>query len=78
MKLFRSELDLISQKKSHHIYFFSLYAKLKVDSYDSLPIAKRLTLHKVIIHIESVLTKYKNHYYYKIILEKCSYQLDRK
>ena len=60
--------------------FFSHYnAKIKVDSYDSLPIEKRLTLHNVIILIKSVLNKdKKNQYYYDIFLEKCSYQLVKK
>ena len=49
------------------------YAKFKVDSYDSLPIEKTLTLHNVIIHIKSVLHKDQNHYYYNIFLEKCCY-----
>ena len=32
-------------------YIFSHYfTKIKIDSYDSLPIEKRLTLHNVIIH----------------------------
>ena len=36
-------------------YVFSHnYAKIKVDSYDSLPLEKTLTLHKVIILIQSV------------------------
>ena len=39
---------------------------------------KRLTLHNVIIHITSVLHKDKNHYYYKIFLEKCSYKFAKK
>ena len=30
------------------------YAKIKVDSYDSLPLKKTLTFHNVIIHIKSV------------------------
>ena len=34
-----------------------------------------MILHNVIIHIKSVLNKDKNHYYYEIFLEKCSYQL---
>ena len=71
---------LISQK-SRITYIFSHYiAKIKVDSYDSLPIEKRLTLHNgiSIIHIKSVLNKVKSHYYYKIFLEKCSYQLAKK
>ena len=51
-------------------YVFSHYfVKIKVDSYDSLTIEKRLTLYNVIIHIKSVLKKDKNHYYYKNFLE---------
>ena len=62
--------------KSGITYIFSYYfAKIKIDSYGSLPIAKILTLHNVIILIKSVLNKDKKHYYYKIFLEKCSYQL---
>ena len=49
--------------KSGITYIFSHYfAKMKVDSYDSLSIEKGLTLHNVIIHIKSVLNKIKNHY----------------
>ena len=69
---------LISLKSSITYIFSHYFAKIKVDSYDYLPIEKRLTLHNVIIHIKSVLTKDKNHYYYKIFLEKCSYQLAKK
>ena len=77
MMLFTTELDI--SLKSDITYIFSHYfTKIKVDSCDSLPIEKRLTLHNVIIHIKSVLNKDKNHYYYKIILEKCSYQLAKK
>ena len=62
--------------KSGITYIFShCFPKIKVDSYYSLPIEKILTLHDVTIHIKSVLHKDKNHYYYKIFLEKCSYQL---
>ena len=65
--------------KSGIAYIFSHYfAKIKVDSYDCLPIEKILTLHNVVIHIKSVLNKDKNTYYYKIFLEKCSYQLAKK
>ena len=40
-------------KKSVITYIFSHYfAKIKVDSYDSLPIEKMLTLHNVIILIK--------------------------
>ena len=69
---------LISLKSSITYIFSHYFAKIKVDSYDSLPIEKTLTLHNVIILIKSVLNKDKNHYYYKIFLEKCSYQLAKK
>ena len=62
----------------HQIYFFHYFAKIKVDSYDSSPIEKGLTLHNVITRIKSVLNKDKNHYYYKIFLENYSYQLAKK
>ena len=51
--------------------------KIKVHSYDFLPI-KKLALHNVIINIKSVLNKDKNYCSYKIFLEKCSYQLAKK
>ena len=47
------------------------YAKIKVDSSDSMPIEKRLTSRNVVIRIKSVLNEDKNHYY--IFLEKCLY-----
>ena len=65
--------------KSTTTYIFSHYfAIIKVDSYDSLPIEKILTFHNIIILIKSALNKDKNHYYYKIFLEKCSNKLDRR
>ena len=51
---------------------------MKVNSYDSLPIDKFLILDNVTILLKSVLNKDKNHYYPKIFLEKCSYQLAKK
>ena len=60
-------------------YIFSHYfSKIKVGSYDSLPTEKGLTLHNVINLIKLFVNKDKNHYYYEIILEKCSYQLAKK
>ena len=60
-------------------YVFSRnYAKIKIDSDDGLSLEKTLSLHNVIIHIKSVLNKNKNHYYYKIFLEKYLYQLAKK
>ena len=69
---------LISLKSSITYIFSHYFAKIKVDSYDSLSIEKIFTFHNVVILITSVLNKDKNHYYYKIFLEKCSYQLAKK
>ena len=69
-----NRIRYLTRQNSDITYIFSHYfVKIKVDSYDSLPIETRLTLHNVIIHIKSVLNTDKNHYYYKIFLEKCSY-----
>ena len=69
---------LVSLKSGITYIFSHYYVKNKVDSYDSLPIEKTLTLHNVIISIKSVLNKDHNHYYYNIFLEKRSYQLANK
>ena len=50
------------------------YAKIKVDSYDSLPPEKTMTFH-VIILIKSVFNKDINNYYYNIFLEKTSLRI---
>ena len=56
-------LDLISVK-SGIIYIISHnYAKIKVDSYDSLPLEKTMTFCNVIILIKSLWNKDKNSYY---------------
>ena len=69
---------LISLKSSITYVSFHYHAKIKVDSYNSLPREKTLTLHSVIILIKSVLNKDQNYYYYNIFLEKCSYHLAKK
>ena len=38
------------------------FARIRTDSYDSLPIKEILTFHNVIILIKSVISKHKNHY----------------
>ena len=57
-------LDDIAYAFSHS------YARIKIDSYDSLSLRKSMTLHKVIILIKSVLDKDQNHYFYNMFLEK--------
>ena len=48
-----------------YIFFSHNYAKIKVDSYYSLPLEKTLTFHNVIIH------KDQNCYYLNTFLEVC-------
>ena len=45
------------------------FARIRIDSYNSLPIEKTITFHNVIILIKSVVNKNKNEYYYNIFLE---------
>ena len=47
------------------------YARIKIDSYDPLPLEKTLSLHNVIILIKSIFYKDQNRYYYNMLLEKC-------
>ena len=69
---------LVSQKSGIPYVFSNHYAKINVDSYDSLPIEKALTLDNVIIHTKSVLKKDQNHYCHDILLEKYLYQFAKK
>ena len=52
------------------------YAKIKVDSFDSLPLEKAMTFHHVIILIKSVFNRDKNSYY-NIFLLKALYELPK-
>ena len=62
--------------RSGIIYFISQnYAKIKVDSYGSLPQEKTMTFHNVKILIKSAFSKKESNHYYNILLEKGSYQL---
>ena len=49
-------------------------ARIRIDSYNSLPIAKILPFQHVIILFNSVVNKNKNNYYYNILLEKISFK----
>ena len=40
--------------------FFIITAEIKIDSYDSLPLEKPLTLHNVVIQTKSFLNKDQN------------------
>ena len=50
------------------------FARIRIHSYDSLPIEKMLTFHHVITVIKSVFNRNKSEYYYNIFLEKGLYK----
>ena len=60
-----------------HIFFLTNLPQSKLILM-ILDLKNILTLHNVIIHIKSLLIKDKNYCYYKIFLEKYSYQLAKK
>ena len=64
---------LISKKSGITNCINHNFARVRIDSYNSLPIEKALTFY-VIILIKSVVNENKNNYYYNIFLEKCSYK----
>ena len=69
---------LISVKSGIAYIISHNYAKIKVDSYNYLPLEKTITFYNVIILINSVFDKDKNNYCYNIFLEKASYELPKK
>ena len=69
---------LIIQKNDVTYVISHNYVRIKVDSFDYLPLEKTLILHTVIIHIKSVLNKDQHHQYYNKFLEKCLYQRTKK
>ena len=71
MMQFMMRLDILQLKKSGITYSISHnFARIKIDSYNSLPIEKTLIFYNVMILIKSVVNKSKNNYYYNILLEK--------
>ena len=65
---------LISQKIAITDKINYNFARIRIDSYNSLPIEKLLTFHNVITLIESVVNKNKNEYYYNIVSRKGSHK----
>ena len=65
--------------KSGTYVIFHFYAKIKVNSYESLPLEKTSTFQSIIILNKSLFNKDKsNYYYYKIFLEKGLSELPKK
>ena len=67
-------IHLISQKSGIIYVIYHNYTRIKIDSYDSLLLEKKSTLHNVIVLIKSVFDKDQNNYYYNTFLEKCSHR----
>ena len=71
-QMFYKSKNCITYAASHN------YVRIKIDSYNALPLEKTLTLHNVIVLLKSVFNKVQINYYYNIYLEKCFYQLAKK
>ena len=65
---------LISGKRGIADSINDSFERIRIDSYDSLPIEKILTFHNVIKLIKSVVNKNKHENYYNIFLEKDWYK----
>ena len=65
---------LLSEKSGSTDSINHNFAKVRIDSYTSLPVEEILTFHNAVILIKSVVNKNKNEYYYNIVLEKDSYK----
>ena len=72
-KLLWVQNHLISEKSGITINMNYNFARIRIDSYKSLPIEKILTFRNVIILIKSVVNKNESNYYYNIFIEKSSY-----
>ena len=64
---------LINEKSGITDSINQIFGRIRIESYNSLPIEKILTFHNVIILIKSVVNKDTN-YYYNIFLEKGLYK----
>ena len=73
-KIFDKIKYLISKKSDITDSINHNFGKIRIDSYNSLPIKKILTFHNVIILIKLVVNKNKNKYYCNIFLEKGLYE----
>ena len=65
---------LISEKSDITGSINHNFTRIRIDSNNSLPIVRILTLNNAIILIKSLSSKNKNNYYYNIVLEKVSYK----
>ena len=71
MMIYSRRRYLISLESGITYVISDNHAKIKIESYDALPLEKTLTLHNVIILIKPVFNKDQKSYCYNIFLEKC-------
>ena len=65
---------LISEKSGITDIITHNFARIRIDSCNSLPIQKKLFFHDVIIPIKSVFNKNENNYYHNVLSEKSLYE----
>ena len=65
---------LISEKSGITDIITHNFARIRIDSCNSLPIQKKLFFHDVIIPIKSVFNKNENNYYHNVFSEKSLYE----
>ena len=65
---------LISKKSAITNIINYNFGRIRIDSYNSIPIKKILIFHNITILINSVVNKNKNKYFYNISLEKGCYK----
>ena len=73
-KVYNRTRYLLSKKSGIADSINHNFVKIRIDSYNSLPIEEILIFQYFIIFIKSVVNKNKNEYYYNIFLEKGSYK----
>ena len=63
--------NLIGVKSGTAYVFPQTYARIKVGSYNALPLEETFRFFNVMIHIKSALIEDQNHCFYDTVLEKC-------
>ena len=66
--IFDRIIDLISQKSDITFVVSHNFARIKIDSYDSLSLSKNIYFHNVLILIKSESNKDQSDYYYNTFL----------
>ena len=66
--IFDRIIDLISQKSDITFVVSHNFARIKIDSYDSLSLSKNIYFHNVLILIKSDSNKDQSDYYYNTFL----------